>query len=408
MTAEVTLDELERDGVVVHLDDERAAALSATGLVEVRPQGHGRWALVPRGFVGAVRTGDLQVQVNPKERVGLSRLLFMLGYARDPGFRPQDVEAVERADLWAALAESLVRVVERALAGGVLQGYRTVDDALRTVRGRIRIGDQLRVRPGHMLPLEVSYDEFTVDTPENSILRSALRRMSAVPRVPRALAARLRHLDARLEGVRVLPRGGQLPRWTPTRLNRHYQPALRLAELVLRNASTEPGAGGMVVASFVVPMWKVFEDFVTTALQEALLAHPGRTVAQYPDWLDEPAPGHWRGAVRMDVDIVHLDATGTPRIVFDAKYKAAGGSGQYPNADHYQMLAYCTALRVPVAWLVYAQGSTEPAVRRIRNTDVSVVEYALDLSVPPRALLEQVHRLADAAVRTSVREPLAL
>jgi 5-methylcytosine-specific restriction enzyme subunit McrC len=32
--------------------------------------------------VGAARIGDLQVQVTPKEKVGLSRLLFLLGYSR--------------------------------------------------------------------------------------------------------------------------------------------------------------------------------------------------------------------------------------------------------------------------------------------------------------------------------------
>jgi 5-methylcytosine-specific restriction enzyme subunit McrC len=42
--------------------------------------------------------------------------------------------------------------------------------------------------------------------------------------------------------------------------------------------------------------------------------------------------------------------------VADAKYKLEYSAGRYPNADHYQMLAYCTALEVPIAWLVYAQG----------------------------------------------------
>src|SRR5690606_29334055 len=103
MSRVVTLDELDRDGAVVSLDADAAACVAATGLVEVRPRGRGDWTLLPRGNVGAVRVGDVQVQVNPKERVGLSRLLFMLGYARDPGFRPQDVAAVDEADLWAAL-----------------------------------------------------------------------------------------------------------------------------------------------------------------------------------------------------------------------------------------------------------------------------------------------------------------
>ena len=341
----------------------KAAALADTGLVEVRPAPHGQWRLLPCGYVGTVRVDDLQGQVTPKEKVGLDRLLFLLGYARNPGFRPEDVTGMDEPDLWPALAESLARLAEAALAGGILQGYRTVDESLRTIRGRIRIGDQISRRPGFMVPLEVTYDEFTTDISENRILRTALRRLMAVPRLAPQTRARLAHLDGRLASCRLIRPGAPLPGWRPTRLNERYQPALRLAELVLRNTSAESGPGGVQVAAFVVPMWRVFEDFVGTALAESLRRFPGRTQTdpQFVSCLDEPLPGHQRGAVTIALDVVHL-VHGVPRLIFDAKYKVEDARGRYPNADHYQLLAYCTALSVPVAWLVYAQGSRAPAV----------------------------------------------
>lgn len=352
--------------------------------------------MVPCGKVGAVSVPGLQVQVNPKEKVGLSKLIFLLGYARDPGFRPEDVVGDDEPELWPALAESLARLVERALGRGVLQGYRTLDDALRTVRGRIRISDQVTRRPGQMVPLEVSYDEFTVDIAENRILRSALRRMLAVPRLDPKVRARLAHLDGRLDGVQLLHTREQMPRWPPSRLNERYQPALRLAEVVLRNCSAEAGPGGVRVAAFVVSMWKVFEDFVTTALIEALRRYPGATRAQYPSWLDVPRTGKAKGEIPVNVDITHL-VGGKPVIVFDAKYKVADSSGNYPNADHYQMLAYCTALGLDRAWLVYARGFSGPVERQIRNTVIRVVEYPLDLGARPHELLGQVAALGHLA-----------
>lgn len=397
----VTLDELDRVGALRTLTHVEAAALASTKLVEVRPEGGQSWRLLPAGNVGATRVGDKQVQVMPKGRVGVAHLLFLLGYAHNPGFRDEDVVGVQDDDLWPALAESLARQTERALSHGVLQGYRTTDDSLRTVRGRIRIGDQLSRRPGLLLPLEVTYDEFTVDTVENRILRSALRRMLAVPRVDKNVRSRLVHLDARLEGAGFLTPGDRLPRWTPTRQNLRYQPALRLAEVVLRNVSASAAAGELPVASFVVPMAKVYEDFVTTALKESLGATPGRTEGQHVTWLDHPALDRRHGAIRMEVDIVHLDRTGRPQVVYDAKYKAASPKGEYPNADHYQMLAYCTALQVEVAWLVYAQGVAAPATRRVRHTDVTVVEYPLDLSARPRELLKQIAELARLSTETT-------
>ena len=394
------LDELDSIGELVELTLEEVRALVATELVEARPEGLQRWRLIPRGRVGAVRIGDFQVEVTPKEKVGLAHLLFLLGYAKDPGFRADDVAGQHDAELWPAMAYSLAQAVDRALSRGVLQGYRTTDDALRTIRGRIRFGDQVSARPGMLVPIEVTYDEFTPDTAENRILRAALRRMLGVPRLGDDVRRRLLHLDARLEGVHVLPNGAPIPAWSPSRLNERYQPALRLAEMVLRHGAAKPGHAGLQVASFVVTMWKVFEDFVTVAITEALASIPGRTQAQLPAFL--AGAGDWRsGTIPMNVDIAHRDVHGRPAVVFDAKYKVASPTGQYANADHYQMLAYCTALRVPRAWLIYAGGGKTGRVRRIKNTSVEVVECPLDLSAPPADILARVDTIARLAVAHS-------
>lgn len=409
MLESIVLDELQSFAAPVDLDPEVAATLRDTGLVTVLPAHGGLWTVLPAGNVGAVQVGHLLVEVKPKQKVGLNRLLFLLGYAANSGFRPDDVAGIEDTDLFAALGESLARQGLRALERGALSGYVSVEEALRTVRGRIRVGDQMTRRPGMLLPLEVSYDDFTVDIPENRVLRAAVRLMMQVPRLSDDVRWRLAHLDSKLDGVSELRFGAALPVWAESRLNERYVPALRLAEIILRNMSAEAGPGRHSVASFVVNMATVFEDFLTTALKEALDRCSGETVGQYQAFLDEAEPEGRRGdRVRMLVDIVH-SIDGVPAMVFDAKYKAASPSGAYPNADHYQMLAYCTALGVSRAWLIYA-GPGQARVRRVRNSEVSVVEYPIDLSQTPEDLLARVRDLADRAYsrrRNILDEPLA-
>jgi len=385
----VLLGELDRTGTIRRLDDDHAVALAATKLVEVGPEGGGKWRLLPAGQVGAVSIGDLHVQVQPK--TGISSLLFLLGYAKDPGFRPEDVSGVPDTDLWPALAESLVRQAERALGPGVLQGYRTVEESLPLVRGRIRIADQVARHAGLPLPLEVRYDEYAPDIPENQLLRTALRRMLVVPRLRPDLRARLAHLDGRLDGIQVLTPGAPLPTWRLTRINARYAAALRLAQIVLRNQSAEPGPGEVTVAAFVVSMAKVFEDFVTTALREALYGQPGRTDGQYRSRLDV------QRTIPIRPDVVHLIGR-RPVAVFDAKYKLEDASSGYPNADVYQMLAYCTALELDRGWLVYAQGTAPREPLRVRNTSIDVIRYWLDLTTGPADLLRQVSKLAARAI----------
>ncbi|WP_254703372.1 McrC family protein [Pseudarthrobacter sp. C4D7] len=400
----LALDELS-GGLVERLDAPSASFVNSSGLAKASPMGLGLYRIEPVGKVGSVRTPTVQLDVRPKDRLGLSRLLFLLSYAGEQGFRPDPVAAHEDRDLWSALAESLAQLAERALGRGVLQGYLTVDESLRTVKGRIRISDQISRRPGMLVPLEVSYDEFTEDIAENRILRAALDRMGQVPGVRPAVLGRLRTLQGKLDAVTRLPAGAPVPPWKPTRMNLRYHAVLRLSELVLRNASAEAGEGRQQTASFVVDMAQVFEDFVGTALRSAMAAYPGELRLRYNALLSEAVRDSDRLSVRPDA--VHM-LGGRPVVAYNAKYRAASDAGASLTADHYQMLAHCTALAVPTAWLVYA-GRGEMKLRRILNTDIDIVEFPLDLSQPPSAILADIKELASQSwgevVRTAAPAP---
>ena len=73
---------------------------------------------------------------------------------------------------------------------------------------------------------------------------------------------------------------------------------------------------------------------------------------------------------------------GSAVAVIDAKYKAEKPAG-YPNADLYQLLAYCTVLGLRVGHLVYAKGNEEPARHVVRRSGVEILCHAIDLSQPP-------------------------
>lgn len=150
------------------------------------------------------------------------------------------------------------------------------------LRGRLRESVQLGARHGLPLPLEIRHDEFTVDIPENQILRTACARMLAVPRVDDESARMLRRLLREFGDVSELPRGDPVPSWTPTRLNVRYHHALRLASLVLAGTAVEHGAGNVAVNGFLIDMPTLFEKFVRVALREALVAGTSRGQSPQP------------------------------------------------------------------------------------------------------------------------------
>ncbi|MEU0243410.1 restriction endonuclease [Streptomyces sp. NPDC006235] len=386
------------------LPDAVGRALAASDVVDAVPDPYtpGFWSLRAGSKVGAVAItapdGGTPVTVRVRPKVSIARLFFLLGYTLDPrrSWRDGEVEVAEHRDLLPALAHAVERQVDRALQQGLLQGYRATEESALVVRGRISEAEQIRRRFGAMLPVEVAYDEFTTDIAENRILRTAVERLLRLPGIPSDVRRRLLHQRARLADVTAIVRGQSIPDWRLTRLNSRYHHALCLSHVVLDGASAEHAPGDLRIDGFLFDMNKLFEDFVTVALREAFRAmDSGHTVRfQDPHHLDEGA------AIRMRPDFVLYGRAGIPCAVVDAKYKAEKRGG-YPDADLYQMLAYCTALDLREGHLVYAKGNAPHASHHVRHAGTVIHQHALDLGLEPAGLLAEVAELAQRLTDTA-------
>ena len=299
----------------VALDDAVGLAVAGSAFVDARHlPGTRLWELRPLSKVGAVAVGGVEVHVAPK--VPIDRVVFLLEYSLGSvGWQVPPVHVDVAPDLLLAVVEVFERAASRALQQGVLQGYRTVEETATVVRGRVLHAEQLRHRFGLPLPVDVRFDDFSVDTPENRLLRAAAGIARRLPGVSGALRHRLLRLDAQLDGVtRVAPRSVLEP-WYPTRLNSRLFPALRLAEVIWRSSSFEAGDDDLAVSGFVIDMAKVFEDFVCTALGRALVGRAGGSVKTQDPWALDAA-----GAVGMKPDLVwyapsdHVSGAGHGRL----------------------------------------------------------------------------------------------
>ncbi|WP_329140856.1 McrC family protein [Streptomyces sp. NBC_01476] len=401
---EVTLREYGPE-VSVPLGSEAGRALAASGILQSATPDSGRdghWLLRAGSRVGAVRTPDGSVvRITPKTPVG--RLFFLLGFSLAPARAWRDgregtVDIGTYDDVVPALAHAVERQIDAALRQGVLQGYREVEESALVVRGRLREAEQIRQHFGRTPPVEIAYDAYTADTAENRILRAAAERLLRLPGVPGPVRRRLAHQRVRLADALPLVRGQELPRWRPSRLNSRYQPALRLAEAVLHGTSPEhrpTGSEPLTIDGFLLDMNKLFEDFVTVALREALREHGLTANLQDLHHLDTA------GLVRVRPDLVVRTGDGrTPLAVVDAKYKVEKADGLL-NADLYQALAYATVLGLHEAHLVYAAGRQPERFHEVRGTTagpdgrgVRLYQHSLDLSREPRQLLSALREIA--------------
>lgn len=376
----------------VTLPPARARAAQESGLVVARlhdpPDG---WHLVTGSKVGYVGGADWEIRVRP--HLAIPKLMFLLGYAADPrGWRDDAALYGTEDDAFVAIASGFAHHATVALDQGPLRGYVSIDERTPSFRGRLRFADQAARMRGLPLPLELTYDDFTIDVPENRLLYAAADRLLRFPRVPGAARTRLLRVRAALDGVSSPARIVSPP---PTRLNERYTAALALASLVLRSASVTTERGTTPSIAFVFDMNVVFEGFLSAALTEELRRHGGTVRTQdMSRHLDRE-----RGlALKPDIS---WWIGGRCRAVVDAKYKPLAMAG-FPNADAYQMLAYCTGYRLAEGTLVYAHDPSErPRDHRVVDDRTTIRVRTVDVAAEPSALLAQVGELAaDLAARS--------
>ena len=371
------------------LPADRAARIGGTGLVRVVALPGGRYRLEPDSRVGVALGDDWEVRVSP--RISIPRLFFLIGYSRDQdGWRRLPAGFGKENELLSAVAAGFAYHATDAVRPGVLRGYVEREERLQGVRGRVRFGDQLARLAGLPLPLEVTYDDYTADIAENRMLRSAAEVLLRLRRVPARARTELLRLRAVLEEVSLLGDERDIRRPEETRLNKRYGPALALAELILKRSSITAQHGRVSATAFVFDMNEVFESFLSTSLSESLRRYGGSLEPQRVDFLDEDRK------LRLRPDLTWR-RRGKRLAVIDAKYKSLVDSRTMPNADAYQMLAYCIALGLPQGYLIYAKDSgAQQRLHRIRRHGYEVVVQSVDVELEPEALLKRVDAIAGA------------
>ena len=92
----------------------------------------------------------------------------------------------------------------RAFGRGLLHGYRTEEEALHTIRGRIVVAEQIRRRFDLLLPVEVRYDEFTDDFLPNQLVKAAAAQLGSMRLRSRETRRRLGWVAATLDNVSLV------------------------------------------------------------------------------------------------------------------------------------------------------------------------------------------------------------
>ena len=368
---------IERDGLRASLPS--VSMEPATGK-------RSRYHLRPGSTVGALETGDLSVLIEPK--IGIPQLLSMACYALGL-YKPQAQKLFDFQKAQAipdVLALALIEAARRAFGRGLLRGYHSEEDALLTVRGRVRFDEQMRRRYGIPLPIELRFDDFTEDILANRLVKAAAARLRYMTLRSSEARRGLGWIAAILESVSLLEfRRRNVPDVRFDRLNEHYRDVVGLARLILVHSEFESFRGDVRASGFLIDMNVLFQEFIVQALRQTLGVSANTLRSEETVPLDEEK------MVNLRPDLSWWES-GDCKFVGDAKYKNISDR-QIPSADLYQLLAYATALDLPGGLLIYAQGEASLGSYKVRHADKWLEVVEVDLSKPLDTILKRVQRI---------------
>ncbi len=397
MSQSIELAEYESTIVRLAPDQARRVASAGKGIFDLQlAESPGDYSITAQNMVGTLVVDDFRVLIRPKIRPENLFLLLEVGLASD-AWRREAFEYATSSDLLPSIVAFYARILETTLARGVLRSYRHEEDRLITLRGRIDMTAQFR-QAGIQLPVACRFDEYTPDIAENRYVKAAARLALRVPRVAAEDRRRLLQQVVALEDVADHSvKADEYDQISVTRLNAHYQPALRLARLLLENLTLVDQRGDHSASSFLVDMNKLFEDFVTQRLRRELRGRL-EVLSQFGTHLAEGRQ------VPIRPDLV-FRKRGREVLVSDIKYKLTGDA-QARTSDYYQLLAYTTALDLSEGLLIYclAGGGRPEGMVTVRHAGKRLHTYAIDLTGPSNAVEAAI---ADLASRIEGRARVA-
>jgi len=377
-----------------HLRDSLAAGGDATPRMDVRFLAGGQMEVTTYSWVGVVRFSSVEIRVVPKLIGGNLRVLRMIEYAQDvrliARLRTDRSLPAEGTDLFDLVVMLLAEETKKLIRDGLIRDYRSVEDSLPDARP---------ITDSRAVPAAL-----WAAAPNRVRLRRIRRRCARESTAGRSVTAaepRVRDLgvrnDARVFGsimAEVCDARTRDADWYSRtirygRRNTRYRPAHELAKIVLKGLALTDRIDKSTVnlASFMVDMNAVFEQFVTRLVSESLAgtnlrAHAQQTVRAVI--LDEESGETYS---RIRPDLIIEDMTTGRTVPIDVKYKLYSDK-KLSSADIYQSFVYAYAVdgysSAPRAGLIYPSMNAKsgPALRvkplvdaqpaRIRGAGIAV------------------------------------
>jgi 5-methylcytosine-specific restriction enzyme subunit McrC len=293
-------------------------------VIEVRQNQIGSYDVTFREVVGVVQLGSLRIRIVPK--IPWHHFIYIASRSEFSARLSSQITAVDSGfEFLEILCRWFINAAEGLVRMGLRQDYTEITQEIEEVRGRlIAIETATEVLKGRPVA-SCAFDELSIDTPLNRILRAACERVSCLKGISDSSRRRARRLVYRMDGIGLLLHADR--RLKPDRLSKNYVRAISLASLIIDGSGISLSDGKTQGTSFLLRTPEIIEDGLRSIIAGGL---PDFKVTKRRQMLGN-------SGISMNPDIVFGDRL----AIADVKYKYL--ISNWNHNDFNQIVAFATA-----------------------------------------------------------------
>ena len=283
-------------------------------------------------------------------------LIDMLKTLRDTPYKALQTTNVniEKMNIFEIFIRMFVDEVFFIVKRGLKCGYETIEENAKFFKGKMKFSQQIKFNHSHKERSYVEYDAYTVNRPENRLLKATLLYLykhSASSRNKNDIKTLL-NIFSEVEASTNYK--SDFEKYVPDRNMKDYTTALLWSRVFLTGKSFTSFSGSEIALALLFPMETLFESYVAALLKKYLAPLGYSVSAQDKSYFlfDDPK----RFAMRPD--IVIRRKTDGAIFIMDTKWKILSDSkANYgiSQADMYQMYAYQKKYGAQNVTLLYPQ-----------------------------------------------------
>lgn len=307
-------------------------------------------------YSGIIQLDQIRILFSTKVK---ANLFYMLSFLKDERSFCYDPEVVidikEGALFFDILARLFLNELEAVSKKGFYKKYIRKSENISFLKGKLLIKEQLYNDISKKAKFYCSYEELTYDNLENQIMLKATTLLIPLVRFNEKIRRDLIYysylLRKKVSLVNVTPEDCHKVQFN--RLNDYYEPIIQFSKVILQNyfiRSTYKGKSRGF--NFIVNMNKVYEDFITTIIEEIV-----NEESEFKNYIVEKQKRfdslvlEKEIITKPDVILRRKDTLDDYPLIIDAKYKRGE-----QNTDYFQVIAYSLAIpTVKSSCLIYPE-----------------------------------------------------